>query len=136
MSGGISAVALAGVPEVQPGDDLAATLAEPLRALAPAPTDVLVIAHKIVSKAEGRIRDLASVHPGTQARELAERHGKDARHVQVVLDETAELIRESHGVLITVTRQGFVCANAGWDMHESTLCDDSVRLGRALGRRP
>jgi coenzyme F420-0:L-glutamate ligase/coenzyme F420-1:gamma-L-glutamate ligase len=77
--------------------------------------DVLVIAHKIVSKAEGRIRTLADVEPSPRARELADEHGKDARQVQVVLDESKEVLRAAHGVLICVTRHGFVCANAGVD---------------------
>ena len=75
-----------------------------------------MIAHKIVSKAEGRVRALADVDPGP-ARDRARRsaHGKDPRHVQVVLDESQELLRAARGVLICVTRHGFVCANAGVD---------------------
>ena len=85
----LSAGALRGLPEVAAGDDLAALIA----AAAPEPPrdgDVLVVAHKVVSKAEGRVRALASVEPGARARELAAEHGKDPRHVQVVLDESAE----------------------------------------------
>ena len=111
---GISAQALAGLPEVEPGADLAALIL----AASPAPltdTDVLVVAHKVVSKAEGRVRSLADVRPGEQARELAAAHGKDPRHVQVVLDESALLLRAARGVLVCVTRHGFVCANAGVD---------------------
>jgi coenzyme F420-0:L-glutamate ligase/coenzyme F420-1:gamma-L-glutamate ligase len=74
-----------------------------------------VIAHKVVSKAEGRVRRLAEVEPGGRARELAGRHGKDPRLVQVVLDESAEVLRAERGVLICETRHGFVCANAGVD---------------------
>jgi coenzyme F420-0:L-glutamate ligase/coenzyme F420-1:gamma-L-glutamate ligase len=110
----ISAVALPGVPEVRPGDDLAALLAD----AAPADLaagDVLVVAQKVVSKAEGRLVRLADVSVGGRARELASRLGKDPRHVQVVLDEAASLVRASHGVLIARTRHGFVCANAGVD---------------------
>jgi coenzyme F420-0:L-glutamate ligase / coenzyme F420-1:gamma-L-glutamate ligase len=120
----ISATAIGGLPEVSPGDDLAALIAtaierasradpHPPRALAD--TDVLVIAHKVVSKAEGRIRRLADVDPGPRATELAGALGKDPRHVQVVLDESREVLRASHGVLITVTHHGFICANAGVD---------------------
>jgi coenzyme F420-0:L-glutamate ligase/coenzyme F420-1:gamma-L-glutamate ligase len=75
---------------------------------------VLVVAHKVVSKAEGRLRRLDEVEPGERARALAAALDKDARAVQVVLDESAEVLREDR-VLICVTRHGFVCANAGVD---------------------
>ena len=73
------------------------------------------VAHKVVSKAEGRLRRLDEVEPGSRAAALASAHGKDARMVQVVLDESAEVLRAERGVLICVTRHGFVCANAGVD---------------------
>ena len=94
--------------------------------------DVLVVAHKVVSKAEGRLRALAEVEPGERARALAAEHGKDPRHVQVVLDETAELLRADHGRLICRTRHGFTCANAGVDQSNAGAPDD----GRAAARRP
>jgi coenzyme F420-0:L-glutamate ligase/coenzyme F420-1:gamma-L-glutamate ligase len=102
---------------VRPGDDLAALLATAGARLDPplGPTDVLVIAHKVVSKAEGRVRALADIAPSPHATELAAEHGKDARHVQAVLDESAELVRADRGRLICRTRHGFVCANAGVD---------------------
>jgi len=116
----ISATAIEGVPEVAPGDDLAKLVAmaitgarDPLTQIKD--TDVLVIAHKVVSKSEGRIRRLADVQPGRRATDLAEQIGKDPRHVQVILDESREVLRASHGVLICVTHHGFVCANAGVD---------------------
>ena len=89
--------------------------------------DVLVIAHKVVSKAEGRVRRLADVSPGERARALADAHGKDPRVVQAVLDETVELLRAERGVLVCVTRHGFVCANAGVD-RSNVPGDDSVVL--------
>lgn len=89
--------------------------------------DVLVIAHKAVSKAEGRVRRLADVSPGDRARALADAHGKDARVVQAVLDETVELLRSERGVLVCVTRHGFVCANAGVD-RSNVPDEDSVVL--------
>jgi coenzyme F420-0:L-glutamate ligase / coenzyme F420-1:gamma-L-glutamate ligase len=116
----LSAVALEGLPEIRPGDDLAALIASALGSL-PAQEpglidgDVLVIAHKVVSKAEGRIRSLAKVDPCGRAHELAARLGKDPRHVQVVLDESREVLRAAGGVMICVTHHGFVCANAGVD---------------------
>ena len=105
----ISAQAIAGLPEVRPGDDLAALLAPHVAA-----GEVLVLAHKIVSKAEGRIRALADVAPGPQAAAYAQRLGRDPRHVQAVLDESSEILRDER-VLICRTRHGFVCANAGVD---------------------
>jgi coenzyme F420-0:L-glutamate ligase/coenzyme F420-1:gamma-L-glutamate ligase len=115
----LSASAVEGLPELSPGDDLAALIAaavdaaggdQPLSEL-----DVLVVAHKVISKVEGRIRMLAEVPPSHRAIELAEQLGKDPRHVQVVLDESREVLRASRGVLICVTHHGFVCANAGVD---------------------
>jgi coenzyme F420-0:L-glutamate ligase / coenzyme F420-1:gamma-L-glutamate ligase len=107
----IAARALDGIPEVRPGDDLGALLRGRVD-----DGEVVVIAQKVVSKAEGRVVRLAEVKAGEEARRLAAQHGKeDARHVQVVLDETAELMRAERGVLICRTRHGFVCANAGVD---------------------
>ncbi|MDX6642178.1 MAG: coenzyme F420-0:L-glutamate ligase / coenzyme F420:gamma-L-glutamate ligase [Solirubrobacteraceae bacterium] len=123
----VSASALRGLPEVAEGDDLAALIVdaapEPLR-----DGDVLAVAHKVVSKAEGQVRHLAGVEPGARARELATAHAKDARHVQVVLDESAELLRAERGILICRTRQGFVCANAGVDASNSAADDEVVLL--------
>jgi coenzyme F420-0:L-glutamate ligase / coenzyme F420-1:gamma-L-glutamate ligase len=110
----LRALALPGVPEVRPGADLAAPLAAAASGALGA-GDVLVVAHKVVSKAEGAVVALADVVPGERARALAAGHGKDPRHVQVVLDQTAQLLRAERGVLICRTRHGFVCANAGVD---------------------
>jgi coenzyme F420-0:L-glutamate ligase/coenzyme F420-1:gamma-L-glutamate ligase len=111
----ITAVALGGLPEIQPGDDPAALIAAAMPNGSPTAGDVVVVAHKLISKAEGRTRVLASVQPGPRAIVLAAELGKDPRHVQVVLDETREVRRAAHGVLISVTHHGFVCANAGVD---------------------
>jgi coenzyme F420-0:L-glutamate ligase/coenzyme F420-1:gamma-L-glutamate ligase len=111
----ISATALEGIPEVSPEDDLVALIAQALPEEGVREGDVLVLAHKVVSKAEGRIRALSQVRPGARATALAIEHGKDPRHVQVVLDESREVLRAAHGVLICVTHHGFVCANAGVD---------------------
>jgi coenzyme F420-0:L-glutamate ligase / coenzyme F420-1:gamma-L-glutamate ligase len=81
---------------------------------------VLVVAHKVVSKAEGRVRRLEEIEPGERARGLAAEHGKDARLVQAVLDESAELLRAVDGTLICVTHHGFVCANAGVDQSNAS----------------
>jgi coenzyme F420-0:L-glutamate ligase / coenzyme F420-1:gamma-L-glutamate ligase len=104
---------------VGPGDDLAALIA----GTAPADLadgDALVIAHKVVSKAEGRVRQLEEIEVGERARSLAESHGKDARLVQAVLDESAEVLRAHAGVFICVTHHGFVCANAGVDQSNAS----------------
>ena len=109
------------------GDDLAALIA----AAAPADLadgDIVVVAHKVVSKAEGRVRSLAGVEPSERARELALPAGKDPRAVQVVLDETVEILRAERGVLICVTRHGFVCANAGVDASNAGAADELVLL--------
>jgi coenzyme F420-0:L-glutamate ligase/coenzyme F420-1:gamma-L-glutamate ligase len=113
----ITATALDGLPEVRHGDDLAAHIAAALATQHHHLTggEILVIAHKVVSKAEGQIRSLADVEPSPHAIQLAAEHHKDARHVQVVLDESRQLLRADHGVLICVTHHGFVCANAGVD---------------------
>jgi coenzyme F420-0:L-glutamate ligase/coenzyme F420-1:gamma-L-glutamate ligase len=77
--------------------------------------DVLVVAHKAVSKAEGRLRELGSIEAGERARALAREHDKDPRLVQAVLDESLEMLRAERGVLVCETRHGLVCANAGVD---------------------
>jgi coenzyme F420-0:L-glutamate ligase / coenzyme F420-1:gamma-L-glutamate ligase len=99
---------------------------------------VLVVAHKVVSKAEGRTRRLADIDPGDRALALAREHGKDPRVLQAVLDETAELLRAERGVLICETRHGLVCANAGVDQSNSAegeivlLPEDPDGSARAL----
>jgi coenzyme F420-0:L-glutamate ligase/coenzyme F420-1:gamma-L-glutamate ligase len=122
----VCARAVSGLPEVRPGDDLATLI------LAAGPDlrdgDVLCVAHKVVSKAEGRVVALGDVEPGPRARELAAAHGKDPRHLQVVLDEAAAIVRERPGVLICRTRHGFVCANAGVDASNAGSADRLVLL--------
>lgn len=120
----VEAVALQDIPEIRPGDDLGALLlAFDLR-----PSDVLVIAHKVVSKAEGRVVDLTAVEPGAWAHDWAARWDKDPRAVQVVLDEAAEVVRADGGRLICRTRHGFVCANAGVDRSNAGGEDRAVLL--------
>jgi coenzyme F420-0:L-glutamate ligase / coenzyme F420-1:gamma-L-glutamate ligase len=113
----LSAEALDGLPEIAPGDDLAALIAATLgeRRSQLGAGDVLVIAHKAISKAEGRIRALSEITPGPRAIELADALDKDPRLVEVILGESAQVLRAERGVLICVTHHGFVCANAGVD---------------------
>jgi coenzyme F420-0:L-glutamate ligase/coenzyme F420-1:gamma-L-glutamate ligase len=124
----ITATALEGLPEIHRGQDPAALIAKAMPEGAPAADDVLVVAHKFISKAEGRTRTLSSVTPGERAVSLAARFGKDPRHVQVVLDETRELRRAANGVLIAVTHHGFVCANAGVDASNAPDDDTLILL--------
>ena len=121
---------LPGVPEVRPGDELAALLAAAGARLDPplGPADVLVVAHKVVSKAEGRVRALAAIEPSARAVELAAEHGKDARHVQAILDEAVEVLRADRGRLICRTPHGFVCANAGVDQSNTGAEETLVLL--------
>jgi coenzyme F420-0:L-glutamate ligase/coenzyme F420-1:gamma-L-glutamate ligase len=122
VSGRLTAVALPALPEVRPGDDLGRLIAESWStlvaeddSLAPASGDVIVVTQKVVSKAEGRVVDLATVEPRAEAVEWAERWEKDPRQVEVVLRESAQVVRMERGVIISRTRHGFVCANAGVD---------------------
>ncbi len=126
----ITALPLDGLPEVVPGTDLGALISQGL-ASQPAPEtlrrgDILVIAHKIVSKSEGRVRRLAEVTPTPRAIELAGAGGRDPRVVQVVLDETREIVRSAPGVIVCETHHGFVCANAGVD--QSNVPGDETAL--------
>jgi coenzyme F420-0:L-glutamate ligase/coenzyme F420-1:gamma-L-glutamate ligase len=117
MAPQVQIIGVAGMPEVRPGDDLAALILEAVRGqgLDIEDGDVLVVTQKIVSKAEGRLVDLRTVEPSPQAQELAVRMGKDPRLVEVILRETRRIVRQEGGVIICETKHGFVCANAGVD---------------------
>lgn len=123
---GIEVLPVAGIPEIRPGDDLPGILLhhveDDLR-----PGDVLVVTHKVVSKAEGRVVDLSDVEPSALAKGFASRFGKDARQVEVVLRESRRIVRMDRGVIISETRHGFVCANAGVDA-SNVPGNDSVCL--------
>lgn len=113
----LAAEPLAGLPEISPGDDLAALIVHAAEGAVAALRggEVLVVAQKVISKAEGRLVRLGDVEPGDRARELSARTGKDPRLVQLILDESAEVLRVGREVLIVRTHHGFVCANAGID---------------------
>jgi coenzyme F420-0:L-glutamate ligase/coenzyme F420-1:gamma-L-glutamate ligase len=108
---------LRGVPLVKPGDDLAGLIMQALATtgLALRPRDVLILAQKIVSKAEGRSVDLSTVTPSARAIELAHATQKDARVVELILSESTEVIRQRPGAIIVAHRLGYVLANAGID---------------------
>ena len=120
------AAALPALPEVRAGDDLAELLVAAAGMLADG--DVLVVAHKIVSKAEGRTVALADVEPGERALRLAAEHRKDARVVEVILGESEAIVRSRPGVLICRTKHGFVCANAGVDASNAGATGELVLL--------
>jgi coenzyme F420-0:L-glutamate ligase / coenzyme F420-1:gamma-L-glutamate ligase len=103
------------MPELSRDDDLAALIVQAARDPPLRDDEVLVIAHKVVSKSEGRVRRLSEIDPKPRATQLAAKLDKDPRHVQAVLDEAQTVIRAERGVLICVTHHGFVCANAGVD---------------------
>jgi len=134
----VSVVALDGIPEVRVRDDLGALIGDAIERTAGVlplrDDDVLVVTQKIVSKAEGAIIDLTAVVPSADAIEFAERYDRDARQVQVVLDEAVRVVRMEEGVLITETPHGFVCANGGVDA--SNVGPDSGSLVTLLPRDP
>jgi coenzyme F420-0:L-glutamate ligase / coenzyme F420-1:gamma-L-glutamate ligase len=119
VSSRLELIALDGIGEIQPGDDLVAAIADAAATtdVALRDGDVLVVTQKIVSKAEGRLVDLETVDPSAFARHWAERWDKDARQVELVLRESASIVRMAPGgLIISRTRRGFVCANAGVDV--------------------
>lgn len=117
MNSEITIIGLRGMPEVKPGDDLAALIIEAAKRQGTliADGDVLVVKQKIVSKAEGRLVDLRHVEPSDFALQTAEEMGKDPRHVEVVLRESKRIVKMGPNLIIAETRHGFVCANAGVD---------------------
>jgi coenzyme F420-0:L-glutamate ligase/coenzyme F420-1:gamma-L-glutamate ligase len=105
----VEIVAVAGIAEVRPGDDLAALIRD-VHA-----SDVVAIAQKIVSKSEGAMVDLREVQPSALARSWAARWSKDARLIELILAQSRRIVKMERGVIIAETHHGFVCANAGVD---------------------
>jgi coenzyme F420-0:L-glutamate ligase / coenzyme F420-1:gamma-L-glutamate ligase len=108
----VRAIPVGGLPEIVAGDPLGKLIGKRAELR---DGDVVVIAQKVVSKAEGRVRKLAAVIPGAEARKLAALLGKEPALVQLILEESSEVLRAERGVLIVETHHGFVCANAGID---------------------
>jgi coenzyme F420-0:L-glutamate ligase/coenzyme F420-1:gamma-L-glutamate ligase len=127
-SGRVELLALGGVPEVRPGDDLAALVlaGAATSGIALRDGDVLVVTQKVVSKAEGRLVNLREVEPSDLAARFAVQWQKDPRYIEVVLRESARIVRMDRGLIIAQTRHGFVCANAGVDA--SNVAGDEVCL--------
>jgi len=126
---GLSLVPLSDIPLIQPGHDLAAEIdAAAARAALPLRDGVLIVCQKVVSKAEGRVVSLRDVTPSPEAIQIATEDEKDPRQVELVLRESVRIVRRGHRVLITETRHGFVCANAGVDLSNATEPDAAVLL--------
>jgi len=133
----LTLTALSGIKLVEPGDDLGAITIEAFIAngLVPETGDVLVVAQKIVSKAEGRYVDIATVRPSERATALAAEVDKDPRFVEVVLSESERVVRHRPGLLIVEHRLGFVMANAGID-HSNVPTEDGVERVLLLPEDP
>jgi coenzyme F420-0:L-glutamate ligase/coenzyme F420-1:gamma-L-glutamate ligase len=114
---------ITGIPELEQGDDIGGLIA---RGAAPSDDEIVVISQKAVSKVEGRVRRLAEVEPGEQALSLAAELDKDPALVELALSESTRIVRAKRGVLITETKGGWVCANAGID--SSNLDQGQVSL--------
>ena len=117
-----------GIPLIQPGDDLPRILAEAVKPLAPGEGDVLVVAQKIVSKAEGRLVDLAGVTPSPRAIELARITQKDPRLIEVILWDTVTVVRTRPGLILVEDVRGWICANAGVDRSNVAPADKDIVL--------
>lgn len=135
----VSILAITNLPEIEPGVDLIPLFEGSEPSLMKG--DILVVTQKVISKSENRLVCLESVKPGVEAQRLATQWDKDARLVELVLGESAELLRQERGVLISRTHHGFVCANAGIDLSNvdggSTACLlplDCDRSARELSR--
>ena len=115
--GKVEVFPLKGLPEVGKGSDVAGLVIAALgrSGIRLKNRDIVVVTHKIVSKAEGHVVRLSEVIPGRRAKSLAKAEGKDPRLMELVLRESARVVRSGHGVVITETKHGFVCANSGVD---------------------
>jgi coenzyme F420-0:L-glutamate ligase/coenzyme F420-1:gamma-L-glutamate ligase len=140
----LRAIPIRGLSEVRPGDDVCALLlrALDLAGFQLAERDIMVVKHKIISKAEGRVVRLDAVQPSRHATEWAARYKLDPRVVELALQESVRIVRQENGILITQTRHGLVCANSGVDLsnvdggHSAVLLpEDPDRSAAELRRR-
>ncbi|HEX7170611.1 MAG TPA: coenzyme F420-0:L-glutamate ligase, partial [Rubrobacter sp.] len=120
---GLEVLGVDGFPEIRPGEDLNRLIRDAVAGNLRT-GDVLVVTHKIVSKAEGRLVDLGTVEPSALASDYATRYGKDPRQIEVVFRESRRIVRMDRGIVISETHHGFVCANAGVDA--SNIPDEDV----------
>lgn len=121
-------IGVTGLPEVRPGDDLPSLIADAIDASGAGLErgDIVVVTHKIVSKAEGQVVDLRTIDPSVLAQEFSQRWDKDPRKTEIVLREARRIVRMTHGLIIAETAHGFVCANAGVDASNASA--DAVVL--------
>ena len=124
---GLEILPVGGMPEVHVGNDPSALIAQAAGDDFLKADDIVVVTHKVVSKAEGRLVDLATVEPSILAKGFAARYDKDPRQIEVVLRESKRIVRMDRGIIISETHHGFVCANAGVDA-SNVPGDDTVCL--------
>jgi coenzyme F420-0:L-glutamate ligase / coenzyme F420-1:gamma-L-glutamate ligase len=143
LHAGLRIIPISLADEITIGDSLVETLLQVLHhnGLALKPGDILVVKHKIVSKSEGRVIDLATVTPSADSIVWAKKYNLDARVIELALRESRAVIRQKNGVLITETHHGFICANSGVDVsnvdgghHALLLPSDPDRSARKLHR--
>jgi coenzyme F420-0:L-glutamate ligase/coenzyme F420-1:gamma-L-glutamate ligase len=117
MQGEIRIIPIHHIPEIKRRDNLASLILKSLdkQKISLEDHDIVVVTQKIVSKSEGRIIDLETIKPSSSAQELAKKHTKDPRYIEIVLKESKRIVRMDHGVIISETQHGFICANAGVD---------------------
>ncbi|MBF6571055.1 MAG: coenzyme F420-0:L-glutamate ligase [Candidatus Binataceae bacterium] len=122
--------AIEGIPQIGPGDDLPQAIFEAAQRCCAVfeQGDILAVCQKIVSKSEGRVRELHQVEPSALARNFAAHFDKDARAVELVLQQATRIVRMDRGVLIVETGPGWVCANAGMDESNSMADDRAILL--------
>ncbi len=129
MTPGVHVMGIAGMPEIKAGDDLARLIVEAAgtKGIIIEARDIVVVTQKIVSKAEGRVVNMGDIQPSAIAIQLSEGHNRDPRHTEVILRESARIVRMDRGNIISETRHGFNCANAGVDA-SNVPGDDTLAL--------
>ncbi|MEM2910359.1 MAG: coenzyme F420-0:L-glutamate ligase [Nitrososphaerota archaeon] len=130
MSDSVEVIGIRGIPVIRPGDDLASIIVENARktGVGIKDGDIIVITHVAVARAEGKIVRLKNVEPSELAKRIAEETGKDPRHVEVILRDSKDIIRMRNGIIISRTKHGIVCANAGVDASNASEDESVVAL--------